>query len=309
MPSTSESSTESPISKLPYDVLGEIFIDCLPQYPLLYQQPDTRIAPILLCHICSSWRMVALSSATLWTHLSCSLTITEEDGSGVDAASWSTCAKRDLEFIQWWRTHQGLISSFLSFSSNVGHPGGEVMERLTGDTNALLLDYIASAQYLELDAFFWDHIYRSAPAGYQLRKLRTLISAQAWRGHYRFHRVLQHHALPALRRLLVNDRELSDTVNFAEYWSRLTHIALQVSTSIDNWFSFIRAVPSLEWGYFDIESLTSADYTAPPRSSLPQLATLRVAVQGNIARYGPPNAHLFPRAREYPRARQIGLSS
>ncbi|KAF8175327.1 hypothetical protein BJ912DRAFT_988849 [Pholiota molesta] len=285
MPSTSESSTESPISKLPYDVLGEIFIDCLPQYPLLYQQPDKRIAPILLCHICSSWRMVALSSATLWTHLSYSVTITEEDDSGVDTASWSTCAKRDLEFIQWWRTHQGLISPFLNFSSNVGRPDGEVMERLTGDTNALLLDYIASAQYLELDAFFWDHIYRSGPAGYQFLKLHTLISAQAWRGHCRFHRVLQHHALPALRRLLVNDRELSDTVNFPEYWSRLTHIALQVSTSIDNWFSFIRAVPSMEWGHFDIESLTSADYTAPRRSSLPQLATLRVAVQGNVARH------------------------
>ncbi|KAF8171527.1 hypothetical protein BJ912DRAFT_995497 [Pholiota molesta] len=287
MPSTPQSSTESPISKLPYDILREIFTDCLPRYPLLYRQPDARIAPILLCHICSSWRTAALSSATLWTHLSYSLTIYVKDGTDMVAASWAVprYAKRDLEFIQWWRTHHGPISPFLNLRLNVLRLRGEVMERLTGDTEALLLDYIASAQYLDLDVFYWNRIYGNVPAGYQLPKLRTLIAAKAWGGSYRFHRVLQHHALPALHHLSVEDRELPDTLNFPEYWSTLTHITLQVSTSIDNWFSFIRAVPSLEWGHFDIESLTSADYTAPPRSSLPQLATLRVAVQGNIARH------------------------
>ncbi|KAF8189044.1 hypothetical protein BJ912DRAFT_801809, partial [Pholiota molesta] len=55
-----------PISSLPYEILLEIFIHCLPGYSLLQQQPSTTSAPILLCHICSSWRRLAQASSTLW---------------------------------------------------------------------------------------------------------------------------------------------------------------------------------------------------------------------------------------------------
>ncbi|KAF8179409.1 hypothetical protein BJ912DRAFT_846523, partial [Pholiota molesta] len=52
------------------EILKNIFIHCLPRDPLLQRQPSSTTAPILLCHICSSWRQLPQASATLWTHLS-----------------------------------------------------------------------------------------------------------------------------------------------------------------------------------------------------------------------------------------------
>ncbi|KAF8186033.1 hypothetical protein BJ912DRAFT_972669 [Pholiota molesta] len=59
-----ERSTIKPMNKVPYDVLREIFIHCLPLHPLRDRQSHSKkIAPLLLFHICSSWRTVALTSA------------------------------------------------------------------------------------------------------------------------------------------------------------------------------------------------------------------------------------------------------
>ncbi|KAJ7114154.1 hypothetical protein C8R43DRAFT_935280, partial [Mycena crocata] len=57
----------SPVRKLPHDILGEIFVACLPtdRYPILHQ----RDSPLLLSHICSDWRSVALSTPRLWEAL------------------------------------------------------------------------------------------------------------------------------------------------------------------------------------------------------------------------------------------------
>ncbi|KAF8175331.1 hypothetical protein BJ912DRAFT_988863 [Pholiota molesta] len=109
MPSTSEPSTGSPIGRVPYDILREIFIHCLPlpgYYPHSQVQPDRRIAPILLCRICSSWRMVALAAAPLWTHLVFSFNILiGDDYYDVGAASRKfKFFAREIEFIRWWRT-------------------------------------------------------------------------------------------------------------------------------------------------------------------------------------------------------------
>ncbi|KAF8185985.1 hypothetical protein BJ912DRAFT_972526 [Pholiota molesta] len=66
MPPNSKLSVKCPMSRVPSDVLQEIFVHCLPQHPLNERQPNTTIAPMLLCQVCSAWRTVALASATLW---------------------------------------------------------------------------------------------------------------------------------------------------------------------------------------------------------------------------------------------------
>ncbi|KAJ7457805.1 hypothetical protein FB451DRAFT_1274251 [Mycena latifolia] len=60
--------------RLPYDLVEQIFLACLPTD----YYPDMRStdAPLLLCHICSSWRIIALSLPRLWA----SLHITDPDG-------------------------------------------------------------------------------------------------------------------------------------------------------------------------------------------------------------------------------------
>ncbi|KAF8172477.1 hypothetical protein BJ912DRAFT_859979, partial [Pholiota molesta] len=64
--SKSRCSTKSPIGTVPYDVLLEIFVHCLPRDRLEVNQRRKRVAPLLLCHVCSSWRTVALATRTLW---------------------------------------------------------------------------------------------------------------------------------------------------------------------------------------------------------------------------------------------------
>ena len=53
---------------IPNEILAEIFVLCLPQ--VKYQSFDPHKAPILLTHICSSWRRFALDTPQLWKSLS-----------------------------------------------------------------------------------------------------------------------------------------------------------------------------------------------------------------------------------------------
>lgn len=57
----------APIRRLPLDVLFEIFTHCLPEdhNPII----SAAEAPILLTHICGSWRSFALSSPRLWSRI------------------------------------------------------------------------------------------------------------------------------------------------------------------------------------------------------------------------------------------------
>ncbi|KAF8800305.1 hypothetical protein BYT27DRAFT_7200197 [Phlegmacium glaucopus] len=57
----------APVRRLPMDILGVIFIDCLATHrnPIM----DPSEAPILLTHICRDWRSIALSIPRLWSRM------------------------------------------------------------------------------------------------------------------------------------------------------------------------------------------------------------------------------------------------
>ena len=56
------------IRRLPSEILGEIFVRCVPPEP--YVEPDTTAAPLLLLAVCRGWRRVALGTPRLWCSLS-----------------------------------------------------------------------------------------------------------------------------------------------------------------------------------------------------------------------------------------------
>lgn len=56
------------IRRLPTEILGEIFVRCLP--PEMHIEPDTCTAPLLLLSVCRRWRKVALGTPRLWCSLS-----------------------------------------------------------------------------------------------------------------------------------------------------------------------------------------------------------------------------------------------
>ncbi|KAF8148493.1 hypothetical protein BJ912DRAFT_832664, partial [Pholiota molesta] len=89
--------------KVPYDVLVEIFIHCIPRRPLQIRQPNTTVVPMLLCQICSCWRTIALATPSLWSHLSFCINaqyIDRELGT-------RAFRQKDLDFMMWWKRHQG----------------------------------------------------------------------------------------------------------------------------------------------------------------------------------------------------------
>ncbi|KAF8179427.1 hypothetical protein BJ912DRAFT_642546 [Pholiota molesta] len=117
LPSPTAPSPAHPISALPYEILLDIFIHCLPRYPLLQRQPSSTTAPILLYHICSSWRQLPQASTTLYAHLSYAFPVVAlQFPSSGPVLEWTYEFKeRDIAFVRWWNAKQGQIPPFLAF--------------------------------------------------------------------------------------------------------------------------------------------------------------------------------------------------
>jgi hypothetical protein len=61
------------INELPPEILGEIFVRCLPRKAWIPHCPSVLEAPMLLCQVCSRWRELTLSLPTLWSSFSANL--------------------------------------------------------------------------------------------------------------------------------------------------------------------------------------------------------------------------------------------
>jgi len=77
-----EAFPSPPCHLLPPELLGEVFVRCLPQTN--YVTPSSNGCPLILTKICRQWRAVALSTPRLWASLSVSLSkVTEVSGGDV----------------------------------------------------------------------------------------------------------------------------------------------------------------------------------------------------------------------------------
>ena len=77
---------------LPPELLGEIFLWCLPQTN--YVMPSPNDCPLILTMVCRHWRAVALSTPQLWASLNVSLFRAAETSSGDFYKSWLEKAGR-----------------------------------------------------------------------------------------------------------------------------------------------------------------------------------------------------------------------
>ncbi|KAJ7498511.1 hypothetical protein FB451DRAFT_1548365 [Mycena latifolia] len=57
-----------PVLTLPPEITSEIFVLCLPA-ERVWDVVNPQEAPLLLMHVCSAWRQIAISTAALWTTL------------------------------------------------------------------------------------------------------------------------------------------------------------------------------------------------------------------------------------------------
>ncbi|KAH7925108.1 hypothetical protein BV22DRAFT_1195437 [Leucogyrophana mollusca] len=61
----------APVHRVPHEILGEIFLRCLPAF--LYPTPLPLSSPMLLTKVCRRWRAVALSTPRLWSSITVSV--------------------------------------------------------------------------------------------------------------------------------------------------------------------------------------------------------------------------------------------
>ncbi|KAH7912185.1 hypothetical protein BJ138DRAFT_1148952 [Hygrophoropsis aurantiaca] len=61
----------APVHRVPHEILGEIFTQCLPTIP--YPTPMSQSSPMVLTNICRRWRAVAVSTPRLWSSITISV--------------------------------------------------------------------------------------------------------------------------------------------------------------------------------------------------------------------------------------------
>ncbi|KAF8171525.1 hypothetical protein BJ912DRAFT_995493 [Pholiota molesta] len=271
----------SPMSRIPYDVLREIFIHCLPRYRLRVPQPNPMMAPMLLCHICSAWRTVALGSPTLWSHLSYRLAITDANSDQFDRQynDWKFL-KHQLAFLAWWRRNQGTAPLYLclNITWRRDDPSELDIEPDAGKT-ASLFRYIASARYLESEEFLWCilHEWNGVHGQEVYPHAHTLV--KSYHESFDFFYSTQSLLPPTLRHLSLHEDVLFDHFTIPNSWSKLTRIALDgVVLPLDILLSFLHSVPDLRWAHLDI-SLSSGTHTPRAPRTLPHLHTLHLLLR------------------------------
>ncbi|KAF8174873.1 hypothetical protein BJ912DRAFT_989408 [Pholiota molesta] len=294
------SITRSPFTSIPYDVLREIFHQCLPEDRLNDNhcwQPSTKTAPLLLCHVCSSWKAAALEIASLWTHLHIRLPIVWDD-EGNPLVRNSAAFMRDIEFMKWWRTKHRSMAPFLRFGIcpiNVEPRTGILGTHLDSEAADFLFDYMSSAHYLDIGLFYPYLIRHGVERGLRilLPKLHTLIWDSSCLLAYdeededdddEYYVVDAKLDLPS--QIPATVRHLSiqytipheDPIKNLDSWSTLTHLSVGGTIHSHTWFSILPALKDLQWGSFKVISVdTAASFESTHKKiSLFSLRTLTV---------------------------------
>ncbi|KAF9480393.1 hypothetical protein BDN70DRAFT_992737 [Pholiota conissans] len=263
---------KAPIDNLPYDVIREIFIHCVSTDP--FREPRATLEPMLLTQICSSWRSIALESPTLWTHLYFCLTIAKIQMDGAEIIP-----KRQIDLLRWWKGNHNSLMPHLSLETQF-RQYEETQEYLQVEESLdFILAYIASAQYISMERFYWIQIEKRMDCGDKITfpHLHTVVDNPGI--NYRWNPSL---ALVdrITKQCHSSLRYLSLSIHYfpaiPSQWAFLTHISLQeMQLSPTRWFTLICSFPKLHWGNFHIEApFGMVDNIDTSRCTLPELADI-----------------------------------
>ncbi|KDR76657.1 hypothetical protein GALMADRAFT_1328554 [Galerina marginata CBS 339.88] len=285
--------TRIPIQDLPLDILQEIFTCCLPPDSMTHRQPDTKVAPMILCHICAYWRAVALGIPRLWTDLFHVLRIYAVVPNRMLLSEG--IHQGDLEFLRWWKLQLGRVHPRLRLIVQwmKGNPGFKV-----GKSDESLLSLVSTARHLDIDIDFAcalrTHFGGNLPDS--IVKADTFFLRQGSRGFretsYKFSfnmsydpSLIPFPTEPLLRRILLDSIFFKNLDLGAVVWSQLTRIILlDTGLSTPAWFAMIRECLNLESAIFHIRGL---GYNEPPQDD-PSTCTLP-RLQQLVLKWDPAN--------------------
>ncbi|KAK7006029.1 hypothetical protein R3P38DRAFT_3041045 [Favolaschia claudopus] len=105
----------SPMRRIPFDVLEQIFIACLPAHRNCVM--SAQEAPVLLGRVCSSWRTLAFSAPRLWSLLHIALPNPDDSSASRDVCAFKLAQR--LEVASAWLGRSGNCPLSVSVERNV----------------------------------------------------------------------------------------------------------------------------------------------------------------------------------------------
>ncbi|KDR69365.1 hypothetical protein GALMADRAFT_160408 [Galerina marginata CBS 339.88] len=273
---------------LPPEVLGEIFFRSLPAHPMVHRQPDVTVAPMLLCHVCSYWRAVAVGMQQLWENLFYSLSV-YPPGPAKNLSLDQNIRPDDLKFLRWWRRKLGNKSVNLRFVvrwfKDYPEDWGE-----KGDTESFMR-LILSARSLDVDKGFACALRMHLGTGFLSSTSKTSTfflreGSGGFRGVLRNFpqdipfgpRLTPFSTTHPVRRIFLEAMTIKER-NVAEIqWTHLTHaILMNVAISTQAWFLVTGECVHLESAIFHIQGCTEPGHVGDaPNRTLPRLRRLVV---------------------------------
>ncbi|KAJ7032735.1 hypothetical protein C8F04DRAFT_645008 [Mycena alexandri] len=184
--------------QVPVEVLEVIFRMCLPQTD--YIVPDLKNAPLVLCHICSAWRKVALVVPRLW----CSLSLHLDRRPG----AWKT-------FLESWPGRLVELPLSLSIESD---PKVQSYQYFNDHIVKLLLKHAKRWRRLRIDVPS-SSLVKLLNASFPLLERLEINPRDPWTHSGVF---LSAHDVPRLQRLSLIPGQ-SDPSSMHVPWDRLTH--------------------------------------------------------------------------------------
>ncbi|KAF8186751.1 hypothetical protein BJ912DRAFT_1060031 [Pholiota molesta] len=274
------------------ETLCEIFSCCMDQsLARVLMQPNTRIAPMLLCHVCASWRAIVLAAPRFWSRLRFNLPLDWHFKEGPYPWDRERFARR-LEWLSWWRGNLGALAPYLQVELRHGGVDRSPLGRLTESASEFLLEFMSSAQYISVGRIYRYLLQQRAEAGYVVAmhpKAHTVVSTWSPRLEFDYdsHSYNLHQGsvlsqtTSTLRSFAIENtslrfREMSIPLNS---WSTLTHLSISaMRIFLNNWFAFIRSLSTLESGSFHLifEDIDIETYPRPSIGTLPCLTTFHV---------------------------------
>jgi len=268
--------------RVPREILAQIFLSCLPRRPIDHKQPDLKISPMTLCHICSYWRNVALGTPRLWNslhHISYASTEVEDK----DVFRYGI-RPIDIEFLRWWAMNISPLPPTLHL--DIQRRDGIGLHRSETDVaesnHEFFLGLLASAQCLAL-----GHIVRNALVcnAYPLvsPNLQSLLILD---GPFTLEDIylsdLCTHPDQIYNKLYIEGLFIED-LNFGKElpWTYLTHVCIAMRINPPIWVHFMKKLSNLQCGVFHLHFLEDA----PPilsDTTLPHLRRLSVNVGGKF---------------------------
>ncbi|KAF9479892.1 hypothetical protein BDN70DRAFT_878319 [Pholiota conissans] len=225
---------------LPFDILHEIFELCLPSVdnPPVDHQPNFTLAPLLLCHICVSWRTAALSMASLWRSTTFTLYTTRRH----DPPSDRLLLRKTTQFIAWWKKNIGDVAPSLYLPWSSTQPGRR--KNLTGlqDVHKALFDsaFFRSAHTLRLVIMNQElDIICSNPVAFpNLSQLRIESIQDSLMPRIE---ISSFPPSPLLSRIQISHAESFQerTLNIFP-WAQLTHLYLPRTMTVGAWKALVQ---------------------------------------------------------------------